>query len=138
MLNGKSLSNRNGGEMAKKNIGLERNDSLGMKEPLPLSAEASGEARKGTYRKRRKKDESFKEALKSLLSLQAPPEALADALRQTPLGNSISYREAILLAQIIKAYNGDTQAAVFVRDSSGNKLKDGDTDEKKKKFEDFF
>ncbi|MBQ8545628.1 MAG: hypothetical protein IJ437_01675 [Clostridia bacterium] len=124
--------------MAKKNIGLEKDESLGMKEPLPLPIEAGKEIAKGVRKRRIKKDESFKEALKTLLSLQAPPDSLADALRQTPLGNSISYREAILLAQIIKAYNGDTQAAVFIRDSSGNKLKDGEKDEKKKKFEDFF
>ena len=75
--------------------------------------------------------------MKDLLALEAPKEALAEPLKQTPLGEVINYREAILLAQIIKAYNGDTQAAVFVRDSSGNKLKDSEKEEKKKKFEDF-
>ena len=124
--------------MARKNIGLSRDDNLGMKEPIPQSEETKGENGRGIQKKRRSKVQTFKDTLKTLLALQPPPDALADALKQTPLGNSINYREAILLAQIIKAYNGDTQAAVFVRDSSGNKLKEGEKDEKKKKFEDFF
>lgn len=124
--------------MARKNIGLSRDDNLGMKEPIPQLEKTQGEKVTGVRKKRRSKDQTFKDTLKTLLALQAPPDALAEALKQTPLGNSINYREAILLAQIIKAYNGDTQAAVFVRDSSGNKLKDGEKDEKKKKFEDFF
>ncbi len=121
--------------MAKKSIGLSKDESLGMKEaPLVGDGVLALATKK---RKRRKRNESFKDSLKCLLDLEAPEDSLAEVLKQTPLGNKINYREAILLAQIIKAYNGDTQAAVFVRDSSGNKLKDGEKEEKKKKFEDF-
>lgn len=129
---------RKRGNMAKKNIGLSIQDDLGIGAELPASEgeEKTGEAKK-TKRRRLKGDLSFKESLKELLSLRAPKSSLAEPLKKTPLGDSINYREAILLAQIIKAYNGDTQAAVFVRDSSGNKLKESDKEEKKKKFEDF-
>lgn len=121
--------------MAKKSAGLEKQENLGMAEPILVSEEENIPTVK--KRKRLKADASFKESLKRLLAEEAPRDALAEPLKHTPLGERISYREAILLAQIIKAYNGDTQAAVFVRDSSGNKLKDSDKDEKKKKFEDF-
>ena len=129
---------RKRGNMAKKNIGLSKQDNLGMAMSL-LAKEGEDKTgeKKPTKRRRLKKDLSFKESLKDLLALEAPKEALAEPLKQTPLGKVINYREAILLAQIIKAYNGDTQAAVFVRDSSGNKLKDSEKEEKKKKFEDF-
>ncbi len=129
---------RKRGNMAKKNIGLSKQDNLGMAMSL-LAKEGEDKTgeKKPTKRRRLKKDLSFKESLKDLLALEAPKEALAEPLKQTPLGEVINYREAILLAQIIKAYNGDTQAAVFVRDSSGNKLKDSEKEEKKKKFEDF-
>lgn len=40
-------------------------------------------------------------------------------------GKNITVQEAIMLAQIKKAVKGDTRAAEFVRDSSGNKLKEG-------------
>lgn len=36
-------------------------------------------------------------------------------------GKNITVQEAIMLAQIQKAMKGDTRAAEFVRDSSGNK-----------------
>lgn len=39
-------------------------------------------------------------------------------------GKNITVQEAIMLAQIQKAMKGDTRAAEFVRDSSGNKLKE--------------
>lgn len=122
--------------MARKSTGLARQESLGMPKLLP-QGEGEGKRTKPTKRRRLKKDASFKESLKSLLALEAPKDALVEPLKETPLGDTISYREAILLAQIIKAYNGDTQAAVFIRDSSGNKLKDSEKEEKKKKFEDF-
>ncbi len=87
---------------------------------------------------KRKRKISFKGSLEKILSMQVLPKSVSEAVLKTPLGNAITYQEAILLAQAIKASNGDTQAAVFIRDSSGNKLKDkeGDTP-RAKKFEDF-
>ncbi len=89
-------------------------------------------------RVKRKEEESFKKSLSKILNMVISPETVAQAVRSTPLGENITYQEAILIAQILKASNGDTQAATFLRDSSGNKLKE--TTEKEsdiKSFEDF-
>jgi hypothetical protein len=99
--------------------------------------ENSNETPKKLNRKRRKKRTAFKDSLESLLAKEVPKEALPEAIRKSSF-EKISYQEAILLAQIIKASNGDTQAAVFLRDSSGNKLKEGEKVQVEyKKFEDF-
>ena len=39
-------------------------------------------------------------------------------------GKNITVQEAIMLAQIQKAIKGDTKAAEYIRDTSGNKLKE--------------
>lgn len=72
----------------------------------------------------RRADMSFKETLKELLSLKVVPEAVPSEILKTPLGEEITFQEAILLVQIIKAVNGDTQSAVYIRDTSGNKPKE--------------
>ena len=89
-------------------------------------------------KKKLRKGTSFKKTLDTLLSQVARYELLPEAIKRATEGEEINYQEAILLAQIIKATNGDTQSATFLRDSSGNKLKDGDVKEEiRKKFEDF-
>lgn len=116
--------------MARKASGL-GNDTA------PLEEQKENRVKRRKARKIRE-DVSFKDTFSYLLSLQVPKETLQEAIKASPLGEKINYREAILLAQIIKATNGDTQAAVFVRDTSGNKLKDGEgVDKKRKNFEDF-
>ena len=86
-------------------------------------------------------EETFKKTLSTILSLVISPSTVAQAVKSTPLGEKITYQEAILIAQVLKASNGDTQAAVFIRDTSGNKLKDSvqDTEEKRtfESLEDF-
>ena len=91
-------------------------------------------------RPKRRKQIRFKKALDSILSMVISPETVAEAVRKTPLGDNITYQEAILIAQVLKAANGDTQAVVFLRDTTGNKLKDGFADEEKKgpSIESFF
>ena len=79
---------------------------------------------------------SFPSSLEKILSMRIADGSVPEALTKTRLGNDITYQEAILLAQVMKALNGDTQAAVFVRDSSGNKPKDAAVFTKTKKFED--
>ena len=69
---------------------------------------------------------SFKETLDSLLALELPEEALPQAIKSSSVGGRLNYREVVLLMQILKACGGDTQAAVFLRDTSGNKLKDAE------------
>lgn len=79
---------------------------------------------------------SFPSSLEKILSMRRADGSVPEALTRTKLGSDITYQEAILLAQVMKALNGDTQAAVFVRDSSGNKPKDCAVFTKSKKFED--
>lgn len=79
--------------------------------------------KKGRVRKR--KVQRFKKVLDQILSMVISPETVSEAVKKTPLGENITYQEAILIAQVLKASNGDTQAAVFLRDTTGNKLKDG-------------
>lgn len=89
-------------------------------------------------RPKKRKVERFKTVLNEILSMVISPETVAEAVKKTPLGDKITYQEAILIAQVLKASNGDTQAAVFLRDTSGNKLKDGaDGDSTVKSFESF-
>ena len=92
--------------------------------------------KRGRIKKR--KGESFKSTLDSILNMVIAPETVAEAVRATPLGDMITYQEAILIAQVLKASNGDTQAAVYLRDTSGNKLKElKDKDSDIKSFEEF-
>lgn len=86
----------------------------------------------------KKPTESFKKSLAEILNTVIAPETVAEAVKSTPLGDKITYQEAILIAQVLKASNGDTQAAVFLRDTSGNKLKESvDKELDIKTFEDF-
>ena len=76
--------------------------------------------------KRRKK--AMKESLQCLLDLKLKSGAWfdvegADSIQDLK-GANITVEEAIILAQIQKALKGDTTAAQFVRDTSGNKPKD--------------
>ena len=89
-------------------------------------------------RKKLRKSKAFRKTLEELLSIAVPSELLPSQIKNVIGDSVINYQEAILLAQIIKAANGDTQSAVFLRDTSGNKLKDGERPEEiKRKFEDF-
>lgn len=65
----------------------------------------------------------FKKMLEDILSMEISPKTVSEAVKSTPLGDKITYQEAVLIAQVLKAANGDTQAAVYLRDTSGNKLK---------------
>ena len=93
---------------------------------------------KGKVRRTKKPSESFKSSLSKILSLKIAPDTVAKSVLKTPLGDNITYQEAILIAQILKAANGDTQAATYIRDTSGNKLKEKEAEKIfTKKFEDF-
>ena len=79
--------------------------------------------------KRKKREITFKETLCELLSMRVIPETVPEELLKTPLGDKITYQEAILLVQIIKASNGDTQSASYIRDTTGNKPKESKSEE---------
>lgn len=78
--------------------------------------------------KARREKRAMKDTLAELLAMPLENNALDNleeiqSLAETN-GRNISVQEAIMLAQIRKAIEGDTKAAEYVRDTSGNKLKD--------------
>ena len=88
-------------------------------------------ARKGgiaSGEKRREK-KAMKETLETLLQmpLKSGEATDLDEIKNIAAlkGKNITVQEAIMLAQIQKAMKGDTKAAEYVRDTSGNKLKEG-------------
>ena len=85
---------------------------------------------------KRKKKEPFKKTLEKILSMRVSENLVSEAVFLTCLGRDISYQEAILLSLVIKAANGDVQAANFIREASGNKQNSEDEKEKCPKFED--
>ncbi|MBQ8840741.1 MAG: hypothetical protein IJ004_05435 [Clostridia bacterium] len=90
-------------------------------------------------RQRKKREpELFRDTLARLLRMKVNPTSVCDSVKSTALGESLTFQEAMLIAQLIKATNGDTQAASFIRDTSGNKLKEVEPPRIHKKFEDFF
>lgn len=78
--------------------------------------------------KARREKKAMKDTLTTLLSMPLKSGKAADVETIKNLaalnGKNITVQEAILLAQIQKALNGDTKAAEYVRDTSGNKLKE--------------
>lgn len=97
----------------------------------PSSAEARSNGKKGGIAsgKARREKKAMKETLETLLQmpLKAGKAADLDEIKDIAAlkGKNITVQEAIMLAQIQKAMKGDTKAAEYVRDTSGNKLKEG-------------
>ena len=58
---------------------------------------------------------TLKEALDTILSLEVSPATVAEEVLCTPLGDKITYREAILIAQVLKATKGDNQAMSHIQ-----------------------
>lgn len=79
--------------------------------------------------KARREKKAMKDTLATLLAMPLKDGIAADIDDIQSIaslnGKNITVQEAIMLAQIQKAVKGDTRAAEFVRDSSGNKLKEG-------------
>lgn len=78
--------------------------------------------------KARREKKAMKDTLEMLLSMPLKEGNSADISEIQNLasvkGKNITVQEAIMLAQIQKAMKGDTRAAEYIRDTSGNKLKD--------------
>ena len=87
--------------------------------------------------KKAKQQKRFKEELNTLLARKIDVNLLPEGVKRGVTEDSITLLEAVLLAQINKAIGGDTSSATFLRDTSGNKLKDscGET-ETGRSFED--
>ena len=79
--------------------------------------------------KARREKKAMKDTLATLLAMAWNEGEVADAEEISSIaalqGKNLTVQEVIMLAQIQKAVKGDTRAAEFVRDSSGNKLKEG-------------
>lgn len=99
--------------------------------PVRTKSEARERGKKGgiaSGEKRREK-KAMKETLETLLQmpLKSGKATDLDEIKNIAAlkGKNITVQEAIMLAQIQKAMKGDTKAAEYVRDTSGNKLKEG-------------
>ena len=80
----------------------------------------------------------FKDTLNKLLSKKVDVGTMSEQIQKLCNGKKITLLEAVLISQINKAIGGDNTAAAFLRDTSGNKLKDATPTENvvKVKFED--
>lgn len=78
--------------------------------------------------KARREKKAMKETLATLLSMPLKDGVAADVEEIKSIaainGKNITVQEAIMLAQIKKAIKGDTRAAEYIRDTSGNKVKE--------------
>lgn len=71
------------------------------------------------------KEISFKNRLIELLEKRVElDDNGAPILDHRMLGKKYTYLDLVLLSQIKKAISGDNSSASFIRDTSGNKLKD--------------
>ena len=99
--------------------------------PVRTEGEATKKGKNGGIAsgKARREKKAMKDTLAALLSMPLKNGKASDVDTIKNLasvkGKNITVQEAIMLAQIQKAMKGDTRAAEFVRDSSGNKLKEG-------------
>lgn len=109
------MANKQNLTQAGKNLSTEEAQKIGRKGGI-----ASGKAR------REKK--AMKDTLNDLLSMPLKSGKAADVETIKNLaalkGKNITVQEAIMLAQIQKALKGDTKAAEYIRDTSGQKLKE--------------
>ena len=71
-----------------------------------------------------KKSLKFKDTLNKLLSKKVDVGTMPEQIQKLSSGKKITLLEAVLISQINKAIGGDNTAAAFLRDTSGNKLKD--------------
>ena len=97
---------------------------------VPTSEEARVNGKKGglASAKARREKKAFKETLETLLgmTIEDGDGVSIDDIQSLAAaeGRNISVQEAILIAQIKKAMDGDTKAAEYVRDSIGQKPTD--------------
>ena len=99
-----------------------------LKVPTSTEARRNGQAGGIASGKARRERKAMKDTLGALLTMPLNDEAVTDIEEIQSIaglnGKNITVQEAIMLAQIKKAVKGDTKAAEYIRDTSGNKLKD--------------
>lgn len=95
--------------------------------PVRSESEAREKGRKGGIAsgKSRREVKAMRDTLQSLLSMpvKAGKTADIDSIKNLAAleGKNVTVQEAIMLAQVQKAVNGNVRAAEYVRDTSGNK-----------------
>ena len=95
------------------------------------SEELRERARKGGIAsgKARREKKAMRETLELLLSMALKDGAVSNLEKIKSIaslnGKNITVQDAIMLKQIQKAMKGDTRAAEYIRDTSGNKPKEG-------------
>lgn len=95
---------------------------------VPTSKEAREFGARGgiASAKSRREKKAMRETLAALLSMPLKSGKATDVEDIKNLasvkGKNITVQEAIMLAQIQKALKGDTKAAEYIRDTSGNKI----------------
>lgn len=98
--------------------------------PVRSESEAREKGKNGGIAsgKSRREKKAMKDTLNDLLSMPLKSGKAADVETIKNLaalkGKNITVQEAIMLAQIQKALKGDTKAAEYIRDTSGQKLKE--------------
>lgn len=110
---------------------------------VPSSDEARKNGAKGGIAsgKARREKKAMKDTLETLLSMPLKDGTTNDIEDIQSLasvnGKNITVQEAIMLKQIQKAMKGDTRAAEYIRDTSGNKMREGllDYEEQKARIE---
>ena len=97
---------------------------------VPTSDEARKNGAKGGIAsgKARREKKAMKDTLETLLCMSLTDGSITELEEIQSIaaikGKNITVQEAIMLKQIQKAMKGDTRAAEYIRDTSGNKAKD--------------
>lgn len=87
--------------------------------------EAKKNGRKGgiVSGQRRRERKTMKQAIELVLSLNIKDPATKKKLKSMGIkANDINYNTALIIAQLTKALKGDTRAAEFLRDTSGQRV----------------
>lgn len=107
---------------------------------VPTSEEARKNGRKGGIAsgKARKRRKAMKERLEILLGMPIKAGKLKDIEEIKNFAGlqdkNITVEDALMVVQIQKALTGDTKAATFIRDTSGQKPSKDDWDENEDDF----
>ena len=100
-----------------------------LKTPTAEEARKLGKSGGIASGKARREKKAMRETLELLLSMALKDGAVAniEKIKSSAAlnGKNITVQDAIMLKQIQKAMKGDTRAAEYIRDTSGNKPKEG-------------
>lgn len=92
-----------------------------LKRFTPSEAREQGSKGGKASAKARREKKLFRDTLSILLDYKPSDEQLEAVHNAFPEAEKLTAREAIVMAQMIRAMGGDTQAAAWVRDTVGEK-----------------